>query len=141
MKIGAFVQGNGEIPAGGDAFIVHPIMTAGNKPVMVTAGGYWGGDAGEYIMLGMVSPSMNSSLGQKEWSEFLESGNGIPVLTGNLEGSVTANNSQSIMGAYLRTSMGQQFILPANYVLVMWANAANTAAWHSTIAGFVCEDY
>ncbi len=141
IKLGRFIQGQGSIPAGGDANIVHRIFTAGNKPVLVTAGGYWGGDAGEYIVIGMVSPSMNSSLGAKEWSDFLESGNGIPILTGNLEGAVTANGSQSLFGAFLRTSMNGQFILPPNYSFVMWANAANAAAWYCTVAGFECEGY
>ena len=38
VKLGDYVKGDGEIPAGSDAFVVSTIITAGNKPIKIQAG-------------------------------------------------------------------------------------------------------
>ena len=138
VKLGQFVKGNGSIPAGGDANIAHAVFTAGDKPVMICYGSFWGGDGGEVISIGLVPPVENNNLGLKEWSHYIERGNGTVIQTGAMEGGLTANGSYGFFGGFTRSPAGQQLYVPANYTLVIYANAANTAAWHANFAGFEC---
>ena len=139
MKLGQFVKGNGSIPAGGTANIVHPVFTAGDKPVMICDGSFWGGDAGEVISIGLVPPAENAALGLKAWSHFIERGNGTVIQTGAMEGGLDADGSFGFFGGFTRTSAGQQLYIPPNYTLVIYANAANAAAWYANFSGFECE--
>lgn len=139
VKLGQFVKGNGSIPAGGDANIAHAIFTAGEKPVMICYGSFWGGDSGEVISIGLVPPAENAALGLKAWSHFIERGNGTVIQTGPMEGNVTADGALPMFGGYTRSSAGQQLYIPPNYTLVFYANAANAAAWYANFAGFECE--
>lgn len=133
----------GEIPAGNDAFIVFPIFTAGDKPILISNGSWYGGDASEYIQIGMVNSSRNAELGAKSWDEWQQTGNGSSVFGGNLAGNdFSAQLPGCMFGNYIRSPMGTAgFYLPPNYTLVMWASAANAAAWYATMGGFECEDY
>ena len=142
-KLGKYVQGMGSIPSGSDAAIVFPILTAGLKPILVTVGSWYGGDANEYIQIGMINSSTNSKLGAKSWDEWQQDGNGVSVFGGNLAGNdFSAQLPGTMFGNYIRSPMGTAgFYLPPNYTLVMWASAANTNAWYATMGGFECEDY
>jgi len=137
MKLGKFIKGNGEIPAGGDAQIVHPVFTSGTKPVMLNMGSYWGGDGAEYIHFGLI-PVTTKIAALREWEYYNSAGNGITILTGNMEGNVTSNLSISLFANHTRTPQSH-LIIPPNYMVVFWSNAANTAAWYANLAGFECE--
>jgi len=137
FKLGQFVKGNGEIPAGGDAQIVHPVFTSGTKPVMLDMGSYWGGDGGETISFGII-PTTVKIAALREWEYYNDAGNGIAILTGATEGGIASNNSVSLFANHTRTPQSQ-LIIPPNSMIVVWASAANTAAWYANLAGFECE--
>ena len=139
ITLGLFVKGNGSIPAGGDANIAHAVFTAGDKPVMICYGSFWGGDGGEVISIGLVPPVENAALGLKAWSHFIERGNGTVIPTGAMEGGLTSDGSFGFFGGFTRSSAGQQLYIPPYYTVVMYANAANAAAWYANFAGFECE--
>lgn len=134
--LGTFVQGTMSIPAGGDANIVHSVITAGEVPVRITAASYWGGDSGQTLACGLVSPS-NTPTSLKEWSYYSDRG-GIVALSGPIEGAVSQNDEQALTVGRDRASWMAQMYIPANYTLVVWVSSANTAAWNITFAGFEC---
>ena len=144
-KLGKWIQGTGEIPAGGDAYIVHRVMVAGEKPVLIQAGTWFGGDGGEYLGLAMIQPNA-TGIGAKELQEYTQAtgpsaSTGIPIFAGNLEGGITAQAAQPMFGGYIRQQMGTAYYLPPHCTIVCYASAANTAAWNVTLGGFECEDY
>ncbi len=140
VKLGKWIQGIGEIPAGGDAYMVHRVMVAGEKPILIQAGTWWGGDGSEYSRLAMVLPNQ-SGIGAKSIDEFSADGGAIPIFGGNLEGGFTVQTLEPMFGAYTRSQMGTAFYLPPFCTIVAYANAANTASWHFTLGGYECEDY
>jgi hypothetical protein len=137
LKLGQYVKGNGEIPAGGDANIVHPVFTSGTKPVMLVMGSYWGGDAAETIAFGII-PTTVKIAALREWEYYNDGGNGIAILTGATQGGLASNDAASLFANHTRTPQSQ-LIIPPNSMVVAWANNANAAAWYSNFAGFECE--
>jgi len=139
-KLGRFIISRGTIPAGGDAYITHRVITAGDKPILIQAGTWWGGDASEYIKFMLVTPN-SEGIGEKDADHFISAGNGIPVFDGNLAGGETPNTTYSMFGSWTRSQMGTVFYLPPHYSIVVYASAANTAAWEVTLGGYECESY
>ena len=137
LKLGQYVKGSGEIPAGGDANVVWPVFTSGTNPVMLNVGSIWGGDGGEVVSFGII-PTTVKIAALREWEYYNDAGNGITILTGALEGGNSSNGSISLFGNHTRTPQSQ-LIIPPNSMVVFWANAANTAAWYANLAGFECE--
>ena len=139
VKLGNYVQGNMAIPSG-DAYIVQRVLTAGEKPVLIQAGSFWGGDANEVLGLAMLPPNV-TGIGEKTISHYLEQGNAQILFVGNIIGGYSADDAQSLFGAFTRQQMGTVFYLPPHYTMVAYPNAANTAIWNISIGGFECEDY
>ena len=137
FKLGQYIKGSGEIPAGGDANMVHPIFTSGTKPVLVNMGSYWGGDGSETISLGII-PTTVKIAALREWEYYNDGGNGIAILTGATEGGQSSNGAISLFANHTRTPQSQ-LIIPPNSMVVIWANTANTGAWYANLAGFECE--
>jgi len=140
MKLGRFIVGQGTIPGGGDAYITHRVITAGEKPIFIQAGTWWGGDAGEYIKLAMIMPNAEG-IGSKDIEHFMNSGNGIPVYDGNMEGALIPNTALPFFGTFQRSPFGGQFYLPPFCSIVAYASTANTEAWEIILAGYECESY
>lgn len=136
VKLGNYVKGNGEIPAGADAFAVYPIITAGDLPIKIQSGHQYGGDAGEYTRLILLSPEFVS---KQLSNELVEAGNGTILFSGNINGGQPANNPLPFFGDLQRTQMGANFILPPNYAIGFFSTTANTAAYYATLSGFECE--
>lgn len=137
LKLGAYVKGNGEIPAGSDANIVHTVFTSGTKPVMLNMGSFWGGDGGETIAFGII-PTTVKIAALREWEYYNDAGNGITILSGATEGGAASNSAQSLFANHTRTAQSH-LIIPPNTMVVFWPSAANTAAWYANLAGFECE--
>ena len=135
VKLGDYVKGDGEIPAGSDAFVVSTIITAGNKPIKIQAGHQYGGDATEYTRLILIAP--NSP--QNKSDELVEAGNGTIMFSGNIDGGHAATDPLPLFGAITRQQMGANFILPPYYSIGFYATTANTAAYYATLNGFECE--
>jgi len=76
-KLGRFIISSGTIPAGGDAYITHRVITAGDKPILLQAGTWWGGDASEYIKLMLVTPNAEG-IGEKDADHFISAGKWDP---------------------------------------------------------------
>jgi len=139
-KLGNWVQGYAEIPAGGDAYIVHRLLTAGDKPIRLQAGTWWGGDSNEYIALALLQPNQ-IGIGEKEISHFIQQRTAIPIFEGNIDGGLSENEARAMFGAYIRVTPGTVLTIPPHCSVVMYATTANTAAWHVIIGGFECEEY
>ena len=135
VKLGDYVNGDGEIPAGSDAFVVSTIITAGNKPIKIQAGHQYGGDATEDTRLILIAP--NSP--QNKSDELVEAGNGTIMFSGNIDGGHAATDPLPLFGSITRQQMGANFILPPYYSIGFYATTANTAAYYSTLSGFECE--
>lgn len=139
-KLGTHVQGRATIPAGTDAYITQRVLTAGDKPILIQAGSWWGGDGGEYITLGLLQPNQ-IGIGEKEIGHFLDLSNAVVWYEGNLEGGLAVNAARSMFGAYIRQPPGSYFFIPPHCTVVAYASATNTAAWEIIISGFECENY
>lgn len=136
VKLGNYIKGDGEIPAGTDPFVVYPIITAGDLPIKIQVGHQYGGDATEYTRLILLSPRFNV----KDLSnELVESGNGTLMFAGNIDGGHAATDPLPFFGSITRQQMGANFILPPNYAIGFYATTANTAAYYATLSGFECE--
>lgn len=138
MKLGRYVQGNAAIPSG-DAYIVHRVLTAGADPVLIQAGSFWGGDATETLSIAMLPPNV-TGIGEKTISHYLEQGNAQILFVGNIFGGYTADEAQSLFGAFTRQQMGTAFYLPPRYTIVAYATSANTATWNISLGGLEVED-
>jgi len=136
VKLGNYVKGDGEIPAGTDPHVVYPIITAGDLPVKVQVGHQYGGDSGEYTRLILLSPQFTA---KQLSNELVEAGNGTLMFSGNIEGGYTAADPLPLAGTYTRQQMGWSFILPPNYAIGFFTTTANTAAYYATLSGFECE--
>lgn len=139
VKLGNYIQGNMAIQSG-DAYIVQRVLTAGEKPVLIQAGSFWGGDAGEYLTLAILPPNV-TGIGAKPISHYVEQGNAQVIFNGNIVGGYSADEAQSLFGAYTRQQMGTAFYLPPHYTLVAYPQTANSAIWNISVGGFECEDY
>lgn len=139
-KLGNYITAQASIPAGTDAYITQRVMTAGEKPILIQSGSWWGGDASEYIYLAILQPNQ-IGIGEKEISHFLELGNAAIWFDGNIEGGITANAARSMFGAYVRQPPGSNWYIPPHCTVVAYASAANTAEWHIVLTGIECENY
>ena len=134
---GKWVQGRGTIPAGSDAYIVHRLLVAGEHPIWLQAGTWYGGDAGEYIRFALIAPNV-PGIGAKSIDEFVSVGNGIPIFAGNIEGGLTAQTCTPLFGDLQRTTMGTVLRVPPRWTLVVYGASASSAEWNITIGGYEC---
>jgi len=135
VKLGNYVKGDGTIPAGGDAFLVYTIITAGEKPIKIQTGHQYGGDAGEYTSLILIAPNAP----QNKSDELVDAGNGTVIFQGNIDGGHANTDPLSMFGVFTRQQMGANFILPPHYSIGFYTTTANTAAYQATLSGFECE--
>lgn len=136
-KLGKWVQSKGGIPVGGsDNNKLWEVFTAEDKPVVITCGGYWSGDASEYYTFMLVPPNfaLNGTLGP---ADILGC---IPLMVGNIEGNLgTIASPISLMNSYQRSS-GPHWVIPPEYsIAVMPVTAASTADFGVRVGGFECE--
>ena len=136
VKLGNYVKGNGEIPAGTDPNVVYPIITAGDLPIKIQVGHQYGGDSNEYTRLILLSPEF---VAKQLSNELVEAGNGTLMFSGNIEGGMTAADPLPFFGSITRQQMGANFILPPNYAIGFFSTTANAAAYYATLSGFECE--
>jgi hypothetical protein len=137
VRLGNYVKGDGEIPAGSDAFVCSTIITAGDKPIKIQSGHQYGGDATEYTRLILVAP--NALLQTNKTDELVEAGNGTVMFAGNIDGGHAATDPLPLFGSITRQQMGANFILPPYYSICFYTSTANTAAYYATLNGFECE--
>ncbi len=139
MKLGKAVVGSGKIPAGSDASTLWHVFQADDKPVIITNGSFWGGDAGEYIGLYIAPPGPSIANGTQSPADYGGSeANAIAVVSGNLEGGNYTNVSKSsIFSNFLRGSM--YTLVPPNWTVMIWQNAGNTTTWKVQLQGFEIE--
>jgi len=58
MKLGKYVSSKGGIGVGGaDQYILWSCFAANDKPVLLTQGSFWSGDAAEQYALALIPPS------------------------------------------------------------------------------------
>lgn len=148
-KYGEFITSFTTIPAGGDEFIAHSLISAPpDKHLAVIAINSYGGDANEQNTIFMI-PNMNlapnTSPKAGDISGAIQVSSTGFFLNSNALGNTDANNRMTIFAADngRGLGMGQQplIILPAGYSLVVASFTANTAVVNWVAGGYVCEGY
>ena len=146
MIFGEYIQTQSTIPAGGDEYIAHQVISAlPDKHWLLTQSICMGGDANEVASLWMI-PNMN--LAPNTEPKAGDISGAIQVCsTGffnctNALGNTDANNRATAFAADSGRGLGMQpilFVLPANYTLVATSFTANTAVLNWSAGGFVVE--
>jgi len=137
MNLGRVRVGFGKIPAGGDAQSLWHLFQAGDRPVWITNGTWWGGDANETMQLYIAPPGPSSAQGTQSPADYGgDERNAICVTPSGAftGGDYTNDNKGCMFGSRNQTTQG--FYLPANWVVLMWQDAANTATWKASLQGF-----
>ncbi len=139
MKLGKTVVGFGKIPAGSDASTLWHLFQAGEKPVMMTSGTWWGGDSGENMALYLAPPGPSIANGTQSPADYGgDERNAIAAVAGTLAGGEYTNVKKgSIFTNYLRGSM--ILYVPANWTVLIHQEAANTNTWKVSLQGFEIE--
>lgn len=137
FKLGKYRQNTGGVGAGADNEKLWRVFQAEDKPILITALSWYGGDASEYYHFAQVPPG-TSLEGSPDGTQLLSDCEGaITVMTGNIEGNIgTQDEPYSFYGNWQR-SAGPYVILPPYYTLVVYpAGAASAAAFTVWIGGF-----
>ena len=133
--LGRFLISTAEIPAASDASVFFPLFSAPGVPVEIQYVQWYGGDAGEFLQLLLIPPTVVTTA---------QSPSDIP-------GTIAITNKAYMSGAYatidnpaaLGSNDGgrgsprfEPFIVPPNYQICMMQNTGNAAAWSCTVGGF-----
>ncbi len=140
MKLGKAIVGFGKIPAGSDANSLWHCFQADAKPIWITNGSWWGGDANETLMLYIAPPGPSVANGTQSPADFGgDERNAIAVTpNGAWEGALYTNTEKGAMfGSRNQTTQG--FYIPANWTVLLWSDTANTATWKVSLQGFEIE--
>jgi len=138
-KFGKSTVGYGKIPAGSDQYSLWNIFQAGDKPVAITNGTYWGGDAAEILTLYIGPPAALATGGSSPSDYNGNERNTIAVYGTMVGGDYTNNLKAPMFGNFTRTASPIGFIVPANWVVMAAADNANTASWKVSLQGFELE--
>ncbi len=139
MKLGKAIVGFGKIPAGSDANSLWHVFQADAKPIWMNAGSWWGGDSTESAALYIAPPGPSVANGTQSPADYGgDERNAICVVgTGAMTGGDFTNvNKGQIFGNRNQTL---SFIVPANWVVLLWQEAANTNTWKASLQGFEIE--
>ena len=133
MNYGKYRQSIGGVPAGGDQSKLSGVFTAMDKPMLITAAQFYGGDASEYYTIVQIPPGAGFLDATLTMSDIPGA---IVVTYGNIEGGGTEDSPQSFLNAFQsQSTLG--WLLPPYYSLaVMPVTAASTAAFVGTMGGF-----
>ena len=141
MKLGKWIQSKGGIPtSGSDQYIMSTVFVAGEKPVIITAGSYWSGDASETYRLSIIPPS-----GSVVWAENtydMTDFNGALAFGGQYGGNKgTILDPSSI---FWSSDSAQTFgwIVPPYWRVVVYnTTGASSTDFGMRLGGFEIEDY
>jgi len=139
MQFGKSLVGYGKIPAGSDASSLWHVFQAGEKPVAITNGTFWGGDGTEIATLYIAPPGVLANGGQSPADYGGSERNTIAVFSTITGGEKTNVFKGAMFGNFTRTASAIGFYVPPNWVVMVAANAANTASWKFSIQGFELE--
>ena len=137
FKLGKYRQNTGGVAAGADQDKCWRVFEAEDKPMLITALSYYGGDASEYYYFAQVPPGTSLS-GNPDGTQTLTNLEGaIAVGIGNIEGATGTQNAPFTFWGNWQRSSGQYWILPPFYTLVVLpVTAASTAAFTVWMGGF-----
>jgi len=139
MQFGRNLLQFAKIPASSDAETLWHLFQADDKPVWICNGTWWGGDTNETMQLYIAPPAALTSGDATPATYNGNERNAIPVTPAGAftGGDYTNSNKGCMFGSRNVTIQG--FYLPANWVVLMWQDTANTSAWKATIQGFELE--
>lgn len=128
---GRFLIGSVTVPAGSAAEILHRVFTAGEKPVAITQGQYYGGDTGEGGTLFLIPPNAFIS-GMKPSDQ----AGSIAITNGGVMSG--AKGTVEFPSNVLGTIDGRfpLLIMPAFSSIAVNLNASNAAAFSVRLGGF-----
>lgn len=141
MKFGKSIVAFGKIPGGSDQYSLWHVFQAGDKPVRIVTGAWWGGDLNETCQLYIGPPGPSIANGTQDPSDYGgDERNAIPVTaTGAFTGNdFTNQNKGTMFNGRNVPSIG--FYVPANWNVMIWQDTANTTAWKVQLQGFEIED-
>lgn len=135
--LGKYRQASGEVAAGADNNKVWRCFEAENKPMLITALSYYGGDASEYYQFAQVPPGTSLSGSPDGTLTMSDLEGAIPLGIGNIEGATGTQDAPFTFFGNWQRSSGAYWILPPFYTLVVYpVTAASTAALTVWIGGF-----
>ncbi len=140
MILGKAVVGFGKIPASSDAESLWQIFQADSKPIWITGGAWWGGDTNETMQLYIAPPGPSVANGTQSPADYGGDERNAIVITqaGAFTGGDYSNTNKGCMfNSRNVPSIG--FYIPANWVVLMWQDTANTTAWKASLQGFEIE--
>jgi len=106
-------------------WVATTVFTAGDNPVEIRAGSYWGGDANEFWALALAPPNfVNGSIATDGDT------NGIIPITQAIKGGIFTNVKKGTI--FVPTSMDQSIIfpiiVPSNYNLIVYPVTSTSSA-------------
>ena len=136
-KLGKYRQSTGAVAAGSDQDKVYRVFEAEDKPMMITALSYYGGDASEYYTFAQVPPGTTLAGSPNGTLELGDLPGAIVLGMGNIEGATgTVEAPFAFWGNWQRSS-GAYWILPPYYtIVVLPVTAASTAEFTVWMGGF-----
>jgi len=125
---------NGSSPAAFDPVFGYTIFTAGEHPVEIVAGSYYGGQADKYFHLGIVPPAFTSgsvidgNTGYNQIARILNTGSAASTpFTENLQGNV--------MEAERLYSSNTKWIIPPYHSVVVSSQEVTNAVFTVNLLG------
>lgn len=97
-------------------------FTAGDKPVEIRSGAFWGGDVNEFYTLALAPPSWTTGTATNEGTDAQRGANGIIPITGGIKGGLfTAFKKGNIfIPVTVNDSIISPIIVPPYYNLVIY---------------------
>lgn len=137
MKLGKYVSSKGGIGVGGaDQYILWSVFAANDKPVLLTQGQFWSGDASEQYKIAMIPASSGVTFSNDAYT--LADFNGAMSLGGGaLRGGVgTVADPANVFGHSGTAEYAYNFLIPPFWrVVVMSVTAGGSAADFGMIMG------
>jgi hypothetical protein len=135
--LGKYRQSTGGVAAGSDNNVVYRVFQAENRPMLITALSYYGGDSSEYYQFAQVPPGSALDGAPDGTLTMTDLGGAIPLGIGNIEGATGTQDAPFTFFGNWQRSSGAYWILPPFYTLVVYpVTAASTAALTVWIGGF-----
>ncbi len=150
VKYGEYIQTSTSIPAGGDEYIAHVVISAPpNQHLAINILNIYGGDGGGEGCTFWQIPNMNLAPNTEpkagDISGSLQISTAAFFASETALGLTDANQRSTPFAADAGRGAGMGtfplYLLPANYSIVVTSQTANTAAINIEAGGFVCEGY
>ena len=148
MRLGEYIQVQTTIPASGDEYIAHVVISAPPENhlavnVMDIYGGDGGGDGCTFWQIPNMNLAPNTEPKAGDISGAIQICSPAYFATENVLGPTDANNRgvPFAIDAGRGAGMGTfpLYLLPANYSIVVTSQQANTALININAGGFVCD--